>query len=315
MAFTYRALRSHISGRRPPGSVYRYGELYVNTADEQIGVISEQGLPLDLIGIRFFRNTAVYKDGDYIVHDGHLWRATGPIPAGNFNPDLWERSGADLSIIDYDPDLGYQQGDFVFINGLIYEALQDIAKPAGPFDEALWQTAGAGGGSGLKIGDVYMALHLLDPQEATDMRRLILQGQEIPRVGEYAELFAVWGTQFGAGNGASTFNVPDMRGRVPRGVDEGLAVDIDGSGRYAQFPGAGVNVGPMGGTLQDDEFKSHTHQVRLIEPENDYINAPGAKTGFSKHKVFNWYGPHTALATGGHETRMKNIGVHWYVQY
>ncbi len=46
----------------------------------------------------------------------------------------------------------------------------------------------------------------------------------VPAVGEelnrtaYAELFAAIGTTWGKGNGSTTFNVPDARGRVPEGA-------------------------------------------------------------------------------------------------
>ncbi|CAF5094115.1 unnamed protein product, partial [Rotaria sp. Silwood1] len=36
----------------------------------------------------------------------------------------------------------------------------------------------------------------------------------------YHSLFAVIGVSFGAGDGETTFNVPDFRGRVPLGVDK-----------------------------------------------------------------------------------------------
>lgn len=49
---------------------------------------------------------------------------------------------------------------------------------------------------------------------------LACEGQEINRT-TYSRLFAVIGTSFGAGNGTTTFNVPDLRGRVPTGVDAG----------------------------------------------------------------------------------------------
>ena len=49
---------------------------------------------------------------------------------------------------------------------------------------------------------------------------LLCQGQAVSRT-TYADLFAVIGTAFGAGNGSSTFNVPNFKGRVPVGVDSG----------------------------------------------------------------------------------------------
>jgi len=41
----------------------------------------------------------------------------------------------------------------------------------------------------------------------------------------YSELFAAIGTTFGIGDGATTFNLPDLRGRFPRGLDDGRGVD------------------------------------------------------------------------------------------
>lgn len=40
----------------------------------------------------------------------------------------------------------------------------------------------------------------------------------------YAELFAVVGTTYGAGDGSSTFNLPDMRGRTPVGSGQGVGL-------------------------------------------------------------------------------------------
>lgn len=47
---------------------------------------------------------------------------------------------------------------------------------------------------------------------------LLCAGQEVSRT-TYAALFAVIGTTFGAGNGSTTFNLPDLRGRFPLGKD------------------------------------------------------------------------------------------------
>jgi microcystin-dependent protein len=48
---------------------------------------------------------------------------------------------------------------------------------------------------------------------------LLADGQALARVGQYAPLFAVIGTAFGAGDGSTTFNIPDLRGRVSVGPD------------------------------------------------------------------------------------------------
>lgn len=51
---------------------------------------------------------------------------------------------------------------------------------------------------------------------------LLCQGQAISRA-TYAELFGVIGTSFGAGDGSTTFNVPDLRDRFPEGANTSSA--------------------------------------------------------------------------------------------
>jgi microcystin-dependent protein len=48
---------------------------------------------------------------------------------------------------------------------------------------------------------------------------LLCYGQAISRT-TYADLFAVIGTTFGTGDGSTTFNMPDLRGRVVAGKDD-----------------------------------------------------------------------------------------------
>lgn len=73
----------------------------------------------------------------------------------------------------------------------------------------------------------------------------------------YASLFSAIGTRHGAGDGVTTFGLPDMRGEFPRGLDDGRQVD----------PGRGL------GTWQADAFQGHWHQM--------YINA--LEYGTSNH--------------------------------
>ena len=54
---------------------------------------------------------------------------------------------------------------------------------------------------------------------------LLCDGQAVSRA-EYSELYALIGTHFGSGNGVTTFNVPDYRGKFLRGLGENSAEDI-----------------------------------------------------------------------------------------
>ena len=66
----------------------------------------------------------------------------------------------------------------------------------------------------------------------------------------YPALFAVIGTSFGAGNGSTTFNVPDARGRVAGAVGQGSGLTSRSIGNQ---------VGAESHVLATGEMPSHTH--------------------------------------------------------
>ena len=74
---------------------------------------------------------------------------------------------------------------------------------------------------------------------------LLADGAEVSR-GTYAALFAAIGTAFGNGNGTTTFDLPDLRGRFPLGV---------------AVSGTGSNLANVGGSLDPTLDLSHSHTV------------------------------------------------------
>lgn len=95
---------------------------------------------------------------------------------------------------------------------------------------------------------------------------LLCNGSAVSRT-TYAALFSLISTTFGAGDGSTTFNLPDRRGVTARGVDSGR----------------GLDAGRVLGSYQADAFGSHSHGVN--DPGhnhgvNDYghghaVNDPG----------------------------------------
>lgn len=71
------------------------------------------------------------------------------------------------------------------------------------------------------------------PQDKIPAGWLIENGAAVSRT-TYATLFAVIGVAYGAGDGATTFNLPDARGEFDRGLDLGRGADpgrVLGSGQ------------------------------------------------------------------------------------
>jgi microcystin-dependent protein len=88
-------------------------------------------------------------------------------------------------------------------------------------------------------------------------------GQAVSR-STYADLFSAIGTTYGAGNGSTTFNVPDLRGRVPVGPDAlGGASD---AGRLSANQTLGASGGEEKHQLTISEMPSHSHSY--TRPQN-----------------------------------------------
>ncbi len=111
----------------------------------------------------------------------------------------------------------------------------------------------------------------------------------------YANLFAVIGTDYGSGDGSTTFNLPDHRGSFSRYWDHGAGNDPDAASRTDR---GDATTGDNVGTEQDHELQSHSH---------DILGALNGQSG-SNRRVVNTASVtvRTTNATGGNETRPIN---------
>jgi hypothetical protein len=126
---------------------------------------------------------------------------------------------------------------------------------------------------------------------------------------QYAALFQVIGTASGGTTSLQTFNVPDYRGRFLRGVDNDAGVDPDTASRTA--PTTGGNAGGLVGSVQADELGSHSHGASWP------LYSDGCCGGFAigNSSFTSVYEGYSTLASGGNETRPKNVYVNYIIKY
>jgi microcystin-dependent protein len=95
---------------------------------------------------------------------------------------------------------------------------------------------------------------------------LACDGSAVSRT-TFVALFGVVGTTYGAGDGSTTFNVPDLRGRVPAGFDSGNA-----TGRLTANTPQGVSASSLGNAGGE---QSHSLTTAELAVHNHGITDPG----------------------------------------
>jgi len=147
----------------------------------------------------------------------------------------------------------------------------------------------------------------------------------------FSALFAVIGTQYGTGDGSSTFNLPDLRGEFVRGFDNGKGTD---SGRSI-------------GSSQGDDNKQHNHGINFFTQNHtltgsvtaisETFEVSGTTSGvFSKQSAsgartpitsdvsgsgqFSFNGTHSHHVIGstqntGSESRPKNVAMMYIIKF
>lgn len=126
----------------------------------------------------------------------------------------------------------------------------------------------------------------------------------------YAALFAAIGTTHGSGDGAATFNVPDLRGEFVRSLDDGRGVD---SGR-------GI------GTAQTDAMQGHRHTRRTDGSAERSYQRPSSGWGDTGGGALSALSDQTdtgnPVADGtngaprtGSETRPRNVALLACIKY
>lgn len=111
----------------------------------------------------------------------------------------------------------------------------------------------------------------------------------------YGALFAAIGTTHGAGDGSTTFKLPDLRGEFIRGWDDGRGID---SGR--EF-----------GSAQSQAIQQHNHQVVTWNGSTASGGGIASASGGGGGIYYDRYTENT----GGAETRPRNIALLACIKY
>ena len=144
----------------------------------------------------------------------------------------------------------------------------------------------------------------------------VCDGTLLP-INQYQALYALIGTTYG-GDGATTFALPDLRGRLPVGTGQ-----RPGNLAYSLAQAGGANSV----TLSDAQIPTHTHVLQATTNAATTINPSGAMLA-DPSDTFNMYIPYAStqatqvmatnglLPTGGggaHENRMPSFALNYII--
>lgn len=169
-----------------------------------------------------------------------------------------------------------------------------IVKSGVDYRATMTQVSSFVNAAGAPVGGVIMW-----PTNSAPSGWLLCYGQAVSRT-TYAALYAVIGTTFGSGDGSTTFNLPDWRGRMPLGQD-----DMGGSSANRVTDSQADSIGGTGGTethtLTTAEMPSHGHDLRSRTSGGTGGSPyyPGYVSGYTTTDAFSTAGNAVANTGGG----------------
>jgi microcystin-dependent protein len=135
---------------------------------------------------------------------------------------------------------------------------------------------------------------------------LLCNGSQVSRT-MYSRLFSVISTIYGVGDGSTTFTLPDFVGAVPRGAGT--------SSGYTQ------NITVTLGSKDNDAIQGHKHNYTYPQAQWSGAAGPGGVVSYENGNYSTGTsGVQTSDGTNGiprtsNETRMKNLGVNFFIKF
>lgn len=225
------------------------------------------------------------KDLSVIQSLNNFLTGWGAAVIGNFRPALEDMNSLfylafqqicymfQTGVPEWDTATTYYIGGIVQIDGVLYMSITNDNIGNNPATSvANW---------GYPTGCIQTGMQMPFGGTAAPTGFLLCDGTAYSR-STYARLFSVIGTAYGAGNGSTTFNVPNKKGRVSVGKDSS----------QTEFDTLGEQGGEKTHVLTIPEMPSHTH---------GYLQSPwtGSRYDGSSSPLITQQTAGTTDATGG----------------
>lgn len=137
---------------------------------------------------------------------------------------------------------------------------------------------------------------------------LLCDGTAVSRT-TYSDLYDAIGTTYGSGDGSTTFNLPNLKGKVPVGYDSS----------DSSFDSLGETGGEKTHTLTVNEMPSHTHALKTsytsgANTDNDKVMSASGSAGWNN----NAHNEYSIQETGGgqaHNILQPYIVMNYIIKY
>lgn len=290
-------------------------------------LITEAILELQTYGVTVWQSrTGGWPQHSRVLHNGVVYRSTANSNSATPPSGNWV---VDVPLSDY----------LALTGGVLTGALTLHGDGTQPLHAVTKQQLDASVSGIVKPGDIKMVGY---PVSANPPGWLYCNGEQVSRT-TYANLFAAIGTYYGAGNGSTTFHLPDGCGVFMRGFDHGRNIDpgrVFGTQQSSQF--ASHNHGGATGVANADHTHwfsattswngDHNHAASAWDGDNDgaaFAHSGQSGSGFTiytagagghNHTVsgttngMSTNHAHAITAQGGNETRPINLTVSFLIK-